>query len=246
MKKINLILILLLVISLCFNVIVARKSYRQYIRLRTPRSLLYYRTVPVTDSDKTYVLFLGDSRIQEWKPLPDFKGEEILNLGCGGAVSDDLVEQLERMDYPAHVQMAVIEIGINDLTVIGFTPHYKERILSECKSNITRAVGILRQKDIPVLLLPVLPAGQVDWMRSFVWSQDIDKSVEDINHYLASLREEKLILGDCSDMIGTDGRIRKDYARDTLHFNAKGYEQLNAIVMSTQRIFRQKRNTDAF
>jgi lysophospholipase L1-like esterase len=231
-KRWNLILIFLLALSLLLNVVLIQKYYQQYIRLRTERSVFYYRPTPMTHSDQTYILFLGDSRIQQWKPLPDFQGAEILNLGCAGATSSELVEQMERMEYPKHIRLAVIEIGINDLTVIGLTPQRKDLIVSECKSNITRSIEILRQKNIPVFLLPVFPAGKIGWLRSFVWSKEIDNAVRDVNQHLLSLKAEGVILTDCSEMIGTNGRIREEYARDALHLNSQGYQRLDDIVVS--------------
>lgn len=246
MKKSKIILVCLTAASLLLNAVLIHLIYRQFAQSRIKRVLAYYRPTPKTNPDTKYILFLGDSRIQEWNPLPVCEGKEILNVGCGGATTSDLLVQLVRMDFPAAVEVAVIEIGINDLTVIGLNPAQKDEIILRCKSNITAAVEILMQKNIPVLLLPVLPAGKIGWLRRCIWSDQIDWAIEDVNRHLKSLQNEKLILVDCPELIAPHGRIHQQFSRDSLHLNARGYEILNAIVLRSMNKLTSKRSVNAF
>ena len=233
MKASMTLIIILVIILAALNIVLIQTCYRQFVKLRSERVVSYYCPTPQTSPDKTYMLFLGDSRISRWNPLPDFKDVEVLNLGCGGAISADLLVQVIQMDYPENVKMAVIEIGINDLTAIALCPWQKNTIISRCQSNIKQTILFLRQKGIPVTVLPVLPAGKVGWLRRLVWSDEIDKAIFEVNQFLFRLKAEGVTLAECSEVIEKDGRLRLQYAEDALHLNALGYKKLNTILLSS-------------
>lgn len=241
MNKIHFVTICLAAVSFVLNIILLGICRRQFIGLRLNRVMTCYHPTPKISPDTDYVLFLGDSRIKEWDPLPEFEGCEILNLGCGGAISADLLVQAVRMDLPRNIKMAVVEIGINDLTPIGLNPAKKDEIILRCQLNIAGIVEMLHRKNVPVLLLPVLPPSKIGWLRRCIWSEEIDLAIGDVNRFLASLQTDSVVLVDCSAVFQTSERIRREYARDELHLNSKGYEKLNDELVSSMGNLLEKR-----
>lgn len=218
-------------VSIGINLFCFRKLIDQYVLLHLDRASIFCKLTPEIRGDRPAVLFLGDSRAAQWEPLPVWEGYEIFNLGCSGATSADLLEQVLRMRYPTDTRLAVIQAGINDLKVIGICPERKEEILTSCKNNLQEAVRILRKRGIAVLLLPVFPPGKLGWSRRFFWSSEADDAIQQLNEELMdSIKMEGAVVLDCMDLLAENGRLKSHYVQDELHWNRAAYETLNGAL----------------
>ncbi|HOK65724.1 MAG TPA: GDSL-type esterase/lipase family protein [Anaerohalosphaeraceae bacterium] len=220
-------------VSLAVNVVCLRILIRQYVLLRLDRSRTFCKLEPEIREDRPSILFLGDSRIAQWNPLPVFEGMDILNLGCSGATSADLLQQVFRMRYPSQTRLAVIGVGINDMTVIGICPEKKEEVLAQCRKNFKEMIRCLQERRIAVLLLPILPPGKIGWFREFFWSKEADIAIRRMNEELAHLAENgAAAVLNCSELMDENGRLKACYVKDMLHWNTAAYQILNSAVKS--------------
>lgn len=233
MKWLAAVLGLTAAVSLAVNLLCLRMLLRQYVLLRLDRSRTFCKLEPEIRDDRPSILFLGDSRIAQWHPLPVFDGLEVFNLGCSGATSADLLQQVSRMRYPSRTRMAVIGVGINDITVIGICPERKEEVLAQCRKNFEETIRCLQERRIAVLFLPILPPGKTGWFRRFFWSKEADTALGRMNDELAHLAKSGgTAVLNCSELMDENGRLKACYARDMLHWNTAAYKVLNSAVES--------------
>ena len=129
------------------------------------------------------LLLLGDSRMADWG-LPSLPGWRVVNAGLNGLTSAELrliAPNILRSQHPVAV---VIQVGINDLKIIGVRPDLKGSLISRCVSNIVEVAALASGMGIRVILTPVWPVGEVPFLRWPVWSSDIPLGIVDCNQDL--------------------------------------------------------------
>jgi lysophospholipase L1-like esterase len=177
------------------------------------------------------IVLFGDSRIERWTQPPVMSGSQVVNRGIGGDTTAQLLLRLKRDVIDLHPDVVVVQVGINDLKAIGIMPENADRITKLVKNNIRKMVSLLRQNNIRVLLMTILPAGRPDLIHRLAWSNGIDRSVATVNQYIRYLgRKTEVSVLDCTPPFARGGRMRSEYAEDTLHLNAKGYELLGQML----------------
>lgn len=176
-------------------------------------------------ADRQVVLF-GDSRIAMWDKLPVLPGYVFINRGIGGDTTAQLMLRLQQDVINLSPDMVVIQLGINDLKAIGVKPERQEWIIAQVKKHLKQMTAQINHYGIHVLLMTVIPAAEPRLLRSLVWSTSIDAAVADVNDYIRSLKGDGITIIDCSPSFDMNGRVRPEFALDTLHLNAKGYEML--------------------
>lgn len=228
-KRLNYILlsVIALLVVVCF-------CQTRWLYLLLQRSVLgritTTPTITVTSNAQPAVLLMGDSRVSQWNPLPDIPGCKMINLGQSGLTSSQLLFQLFQLEMPNNVKGAVIQIGINDLKAISLAPKQAGSIVSQCKANISMSVDCLRQRDLQVILMPVIPAGKKGLTRHLIWSDEVDSAVLEVNEYLETLRKTGVIIPECNKLWNTGGRLEPAHCLDALHLNQTGYQTLNEII----------------
>ena len=181
------------------------------------------------------ILLIGDSRIFQWQPLFQIDGFEVANLGHPGMTSYECVANLRRLDIPEQAKLAVVQVGINDVKVIGVAPEKREQIIESLKENLQLLTDYLNSEKIQTVLMPVLPAAEPSLARRVVWSEGIDEAVVEINQWINEMRSDTIHVPDCQLLYDGDFRLNEQYATDTLHLNREGYAVLNKIVAETIR-----------
>lgn len=227
-KTVSVILFAIVLLLAAVIVIQVRLLYH-YLRRSAVNRITLRQTV-AWPLRQPVVMLLGDSRVSQWEPLPQVEGFDIVNLGQNGLTSSQMLFQLLHLQIPKNVRGAVIQVGINDLKAIGFSPQQADAIAGQCRTNIAEAVDLLRAEDIQVVLLPVIPTGKPTLLRRSVWSEKIDTAVADINDYLKTLQQPGVIVLQIDALSDADGRLKSEYRLDTLHLNRTGYQALNELV----------------
>jgi lysophospholipase L1-like esterase len=220
----------ILVASLAANVGLARACLEFYRREQRVR-LHPTHPVPapvVSPAEKSLVLLLGDSRIQEWPALRDPRFVTV-NAGGGGETTAQIrLRAAATLDAVAP-RLVVLQAGINDLKAIGALPDAANEIEQQCLSNLSALVELCRQRGAQVVVLPILAAAQPSLARLPVWSSEIEAARGRVN---AELRKRfgatpgVALLGD--DLLHPD--TSTDY-RDTLHLRPQAYTKLESAAL---------------
>lgn len=219
----------LLAVSLLANVgsvFACLELYRREQRVRLHPAIPVPAAVARTPQ-RLQVLFLGDSRMQEW---PDLRKDRFVtvNAGGGGETTAQILLRAGATLAAVQPELVVLQAGINDLKAIGALPDEARDIEARCLANLSALVELCRERGARVVLVPILPASRPSLVRRLVWSSEIDAARLRINAALrqrfagqtgvALLDEHLLVVGDA------------DY-RDTLHFTPAAYGKLEAAAL---------------
>ena len=151
------------------------------------------KTLAEDDRGEPLVVLFGDSRIAQWLPLPAVADCRVINRGISGQTTALTLLRLERDVLLARPYATVVQIGINDLKLIGLFPERKRFIVESCWRNIQELVDRMTAANIDVVLLTVFPPGPVGLLRTPVWSDDIVRCTDEINGRMLRLREIRFI-----------------------------------------------------
>lgn len=178
---------------------------------------------------RAQVLFLGDSRMQEWPDLPKSRFATV-NAGAGGETTAQILLRAGPMLDAAKPQIVVLQAGVNDLKTLGALPEQAKQTEARCLANLAALVELCRARGARVVLVPILPTTSPGLLRRLVWSSEIELARVRVNAALrqrfagqpgVSLLDERVLAPDTAG----------DY-RDTLHFSAQGYSKLEAATLA--------------
>ncbi len=243
-------LLLMLGSSIVLNILLynqAKKYYLQVNETRLDPSGLNHYPVNLkksTDKDKIRVVFFGDSRAENWIS-PKISGYEFINRGISSQTSVQTVERFRYHVNSLQPNIVIIQVGVNDLKTIALFPERRESIVANCRANIKRIVDDSKNLGAVVILTTIFPVGEVPLQRKPFWSDDIAKSVNEVNAYIATLAEDKVIIFDAFSILADNqGMMLQEYASDELHLNNRGYEILNKeLVQLLDKSFALHDNT---
>lgn len=179
------------------------------------------------------ILLLGDSRIAMWN-CPDLDGRGVANAGFPGITTAELASECGEVFRQIHPKVVVIQVGINDLKLIGVRPDLRESVISNCVNNVCLIARRSEQAGARVMVTAIWPAGKVGLVRRFVWNSGVNSAVAQAN-----LRLQKVLQGN-NNIVFTDifaemtrgldiSECQKLYS-DTLHLNQAAYQQLTTLL----------------
>ena len=135
--------------------------------------------------------------------------------------------------FASHVRslqpnIVIIQVGVNDLKTVALFPESRDSIVANCRENIKRIVDESKSLGATVILTTIFPVGEAPIQRKPFWSDDIESAVNEVNVYINTLAEDKVIIFDAfSILANSQGMMLQKYASDELHLNNQGYEILN-------------------
>lgn len=224
----------LLAASMLLNVVLLQRFFRCYRALHTlcldPTGARAFsaETTPGEDGGgEPLVVLFGDSRIAQWSPLPAVADCRVINRGISGQTTALTLLRLERDVLLLRPRVVVVQIGINDLKLIGLFPERKHSIVESCWRNIQELVDRMAAANIDVVLLTVFPPGPVGLLRRPVWSDDTLRCTDEINSRMRGWKKSRLMVVHCDSILTSADGLRREYARDTLHLTPSAYKALN-------------------
>jgi peptidoglycan/LPS O-acetylase OafA/YrhL/lysophospholipase L1-like esterase len=177
------------------------------------------------------ILLLGDSRMAMWN-CHDLGGRSVVNAGFSGITSSELAAGCGDILREARPKVVVIQVGINDLKLVGVRPDLREAVVSNCVDNISAMARQSKQAGARVIVTAIWPAGKVGLIRRFVWNSGVNSAVADTN-----MRLQGVFQGDTNimfmDIFGEMARGTTDpqkFYSDTLHLNKAAYDQLTDLL----------------
>jgi lysophospholipase L1-like esterase len=169
-------------------------------------------------SDKTTILMIGDSRIaqENWSVL--LGRNDVKNEAFGGAITQQVLWNLERGQLSSEPQIVIIECGINDL--LAGVP------VQRVYENYERIIEISRKKNIKIILNSIIYTSD---------NQGINKNIIELNLKLLKICQvQKIPWLDMNLYLSADLKLLEKYSLDGIHFDKEAYrvwgEKLNQSI----------------
>ncbi|MBN47231.1 MAG: hypothetical protein CMH23_12245 [Methylophaga sp.] len=179
------------------------------------------------------IILFGDSRIQMWDEIPHIDGLEFINRGIGGQTTGQARLRVENDILAINADAVVLQLGINDLKAIAFSPAKRDRIIKTVQNNLQNIIETLLAHDIDVYLMTVIPASSPRGGWIFLWSDEIDTSVAIVNNWIKTIDNDGVYILDPTKKLTNGLKTNKEFSLDTLHLNETGYGILNNMLKDT-------------
>ncbi|MBN8618251.1 MAG: SGNH/GDSL hydrolase family protein [Anaerolineae bacterium] len=189
-------------------------------------------TAPPLQSGQQRLVLMGDSRAQDWPMPPALPQFQFINRGIGGQTTAQIVGRFDAHVAPLRPQVLLLQLGVNDLKTIPMFPDQRATIVADVLVNTRQMVDQTRAWGGVVILTTIFPVTEASFERRlFFWSDDVSRSIQEVNQVLRSRASESILVLDAhSLLLGADGLTRPEFALDTLHLNAAGYAHLNTAL----------------
>ncbi len=189
------------------------------------------------------IIMFGDSHIQSarWNELlGDYK---IINRGIAGDDTKGMMKRLPEI-IKLHPKIVIIEAGINDIyNWVG------ENVIID---NLEYIIKTLKANNITVIVNSVIYAGK-RWGEMWIkqnhpeidvvkYNRERNKVVEQVNKLLKKICEQNgVYFLDITKKLTANGFLKKEYTRDDLHLNAKGYKIWARELLGLLKRIKEKR-----
>lgn len=181
-------------------------------------------------SGSPLVLFYGDSRAADW-PAPALSGVRFANRGIPGDSTAGARHRFPRDAAALAPDVIVLQLGVNDLTGAIYTPSPRaDEIIAECQANLRQIVVQTLQLEVMLMLTTIFAPAADPWAG---WSRDhtaLAEAIEQVNPALRQPVGDRVILLETAPLLAEHGRVRPEFALDTLHLNRAGYAALNQAL----------------
>ncbi|GLC25531.1 SGNH/GDSL hydrolase family protein [Roseisolibacter agri] len=185
------------------------------------------RAAATRPAGRRLVMF-GDSRVVTW-PVLVVPGLEYVNRGIGGQSTAQLVLRYPVDVAPLQPSVVLVQAGVNDLTKLAQFPEERASILRQCKANLARLVTLARADSSRVLLTTIFPRSSAARGGR---AAPVDAAIAEVNAYIRTLAGPGVrVLDVVPLLVGPDGGVRPEFADDSVHLNAAGYEAISRSVL---------------
>lgn len=177
------------------------------------------------------VILLGDSRVAQWNPTPVIDGVPVSTVGVGGLTAEQLEYAIPFLKTDLRDHIVIVQIGINDLKSIGYTNITKDEITKRTLASIQKIATELAESGARVVITTVIPPGPVSLMRIPIWTSEINAATVEVNRQITEgLIDDADSIVDFTGVLGSPEQIDSRYAKDTLHINTEGYQELSERI----------------
>lgn len=205
-----------------------RKYYLAYslLRLDPLEEKSYGRDLLAKNADSNSVWLIGDSRMARWnKEMLASLNASVLNLGIEGQTTSQVLIRLRDYLKADSPQWLILEAGINDLKIIGVKRELAPRIITGCIDNIISIIKLCNENNVRVILINILPTGNIEFARRFIWNSAVDSSIVHVNSTLREfcITNNIAFFNTYPILCDNNKRIRKQYQDGFLHINEEAY-----------------------
>ncbi len=181
-----------------------------------------------------WIAFWGDSRALAWARSAAIPSADTLNAAHGGQTSSQLLLQLRTVPTP-RADVAIVQIGVNDLHPLGALEPHRELVLKRLRDNLVDIRELLRGRGETVVLTTVIPPAAVPLARRRAWDPQTEQFLLEVNEQIRRLSDGRqvLLLDAYALLVGPDGKIQKRFEDPDffLHVNAEAYRVLNEKLL---------------
>ncbi len=215
-----------------------KKSYLSYNLLRVdPLEINRFDTRQIQNSDDLKNLWmLGDSRIARWNAAHLASPYlSIKNLGLEGQTSSQVLNRLKYYLENEVPQCVILEVGINDLKIIGLKKSLYSQIEAQCYENITSILDLCLINKIEVILINIFPTGDIKFPRRLFWNSYVDSAIINVNRRLTQFCNLRGVFYYDTYMLLCDKNldVKEIYQDGFLHLNDSAYKALSEDLLKT-------------
>ena len=175
------------------------------------------------------IWMLGDSRVKRWNE--DLLKDTIViaNLGVEGQTSAQVYYRFKTYLETATPSLVILEVGINDLKIIGLDKDLTSSITDQYYGNIESIIQICRNKNIRMVLINIFPVGKIELSRRLFWNKAVNETILSTNQRLRSYCDNIQVYCFDAYSILSENEVTVDteYQSDFMHINNRGYEVLS-------------------
>jgi lysophospholipase L1-like esterase len=182
-------------------------------------------------ADRPRAVLFGDSRVEQWAPLPDLGAHEILVRGIPGQSTAQMRLRFEADVLALAPRAVVIQAGINDLAA-GQLASRREEAIALAAGNLTELVVLAGAQGISTVLTTVIRPAALSLRESLTYSSAaLLADVAVVNAKLRTLSLPGLRLVDAdARLAGASAALPDAYAVDMVHLTPAAYAVLNEEV----------------
>ena len=226
-----------LCLSLIVNFVLLRKVREFYgaklLQQLWPAGIPQSAIRRAVTNPKHTVLLIGDSRIAEWG-LPSLDDCTVINAGVNGITTSQLRLRMAALLDEHHPDVAVIQVGINDLKILGLRPELSESVINLCASNIVAMARECESRNIKVIVTEIWPVGEIEIARRFVWGPAVTNALAHINLQLTlvSSPDKNIRVVNLFQETANENKepTRRGWYRDALHLKPEAYDLLTSAL----------------
>jgi len=213
MKKNNLIIIFIILLTITFTVSAETKGKIE---------------------DKTYkmnqtenIVFLGDSIFEYYQTNRIFDDLPIVNSGVAGNTTQDVLNDLEKRVYQYNPTKIFINIGTNDIP-----GEDSDEINNKVVNNIKEIIGKIKKnrKKCDIYLISIYPVNH-SLSSALERHSDEIKSINDKLQKYCNISKDATYIDAYSHLCDENDELSLDYTKDGLHLSDLGYAKLTEILM---------------
>lgn len=216
-SKSNKLLLLILVVSLVFNVVFLIKNEDLNDSMSEQKDSYEKQLKELSDYYTTY-LFLGDSITDFYDLDKYFEGMPVVNSGISGDTTLDILDNMKERVYDYKPDKVILLIGTNDL----IHNISVEEVISNIEEIITKIKENEPKADIYVQSIYPVNDDLDEEMVSVRDNEDIMKINDSIEKYCQDHDCTYINMHDL--LTDEDGNFNEEYTEDGLHPNDKCYE----------------------
>ena len=244
----SLVLILLLfILIVAFGFVTIntyKKNYKAQNLLRIDpleNSSLRLETISTVLCDAD-IWMLGDSRIGRWNQDLLASDKKVANLGIEGQTSSQVYYRFKNYLEINKPRLVIVEVGINELKVIGLDKNLAKTITDNFYGNIEAMISLCVENNIKMVLINIFPVGKIEFLRRLVWNRYVNKTIIEANNKLKSYCDNNHVYNfDAYTLLADHGEtVNPEYQADFLHINKMGYEVLSRELIKQINIITGK------
>lgn len=184
--------------------------------------------LPALKPGENRVVFLGSSRIENWKKFdPQFfeQNPAYLNRGVSGQTTPQMLLRFRQDVIALKPAVVVFSGGSNDIA-----QNTGPTTLEAIAGNVETMILLAKANDIRVVLCAEMPVYEYPWRPGL---QPADKIVALNQLYKALADKHQITYTDLySPMVDERKGLKKEYQNDEVHPNQAGYRVLEPLVQN--------------
>lgn len=193
-----------------------------------PLGLFIFRTD--LNASEYRVATIGDSRALEWGRVLKKSGVPTLNLGVVNQTSAQVRYRIDYQSQNLDLDIAIIQVGINDLKQIKSASDNYRSIVSQCKSNIDYIVLKAKTMAKTVVVSTVFPLGESPFWRHIFLDEEVNQAIDEVNAHIRNMQGVE-VYDAYEFLVGDNGYVKDIYSRDVLHLNERAYAEMNVLKL---------------
>lgn len=192
----------------------------------------------IIPADPPVLLLFGDSRIAQWKPVPE-RGFSIVAAGYPGATAIGLTPRFARAIAEHRPTAAMIQLGVNDAVAASVvSADRRDKALQDSLDAIEAMAALAQANGVDLMIMAVIPPVRPDLKRRILFRGEVDAYVAALNAALPGIaaRHGARFIDPMPLLREGDGDVPDRFRRDSLHLTPDAYAALDQLVPATLKM----------